>query len=60
MGEVEAGMAARRRAPQTAGTATSKTSSRILVVEDEQDVAELIRYNLTREGLRRRRGRQRW
>ncbi len=50
MGEVESGMAARRRAPQSVGSATSKTSSRILVVEDEQDVAELLHYNLTKEG----------
>jgi phosphate regulon transcriptional regulator PhoB len=28
----------------------TRTSGRVLVVEDERDVAELIRYNLTREG----------
>ena len=31
------------------GPAT-RSSGRVLVVEDERDVAELIRYNLTREG----------
>jgi len=50
MGEVESGMATRRRARQPVGSATSKTSSRVLVVEDEQDVAELLRYHLTKEG----------
>ena len=43
-------MTARRRAPQSVGSATAKGSTRILVVEDEQDVAELLRYNLTKEG----------
>jgi len=33
------------------GTApATRSSGRVLVVEDERDVAELIRYNLTREG----------
>jgi DNA-binding response OmpR family regulator len=50
MGEVESGMGTRRRAPQSVGSATAKASTRILVVEDEQDVAELLRYNLTKEG----------
>ena len=50
MGEVESGMATRRRAPQSVGSATAKASTRVLVVEDEQDVAELLRYNLTKEG----------
>ena len=27
-------------------------TSRILVVEDEEDIAELVRYNLTAEGYR--------
>ena len=43
-------MTARRRAPQSVGSATAKASTRVLVVEDEQDVAELLRYNLTKEG----------
>ena len=44
-------MATRRRAPQSALSASSKTTgARVLVVEDEQDVAELLRYNLTKEG----------
>ena len=30
--------------------AATRSSGRVLVVEDERDVAELIRYNLTREG----------
>ena len=32
------------------GPATAKASTRVLVVEDEQDVAELLRYHLTKEG----------
>ena len=33
------------------GTAAARSAQgRVLVVEDEPDVAELIRYNLTREG----------
>ena len=43
-------MTARRRAPQSVGSATAKASTRVLVVEDEQDVAELLRYHLTKEG----------
>jgi two-component system alkaline phosphatase synthesis response regulator PhoP len=50
MGEVESGMATRRRAPQSVLSASPKTGSRVLVVEDEQDVAELLRYNLSKEG----------
>ena len=34
---------------KTAAPAT-RTAGRVLVVEDERDVAELIRYNLSREG----------
>jgi phosphate regulon transcriptional regulator PhoB len=30
--------------------ATNRTTGRVLVVEDERDVAELLRYNLTKEG----------
>jgi phosphate regulon transcriptional regulator PhoB len=33
-----------------ATAAATRSSGRVLVVEDERDVAELIRYNLTREG----------
>jgi len=43
-------MATRRRAPESAPPAASKSGPRVLVVEDEQDVAELIRYNLAKEG----------
>ena len=43
-------MATRRRIPEPAPTATSKPGPRVLVVEDEQDVADLIRYNLAKEG----------
>lgn len=50
MGEVESGMATRRRTPQSVLSASPKTVSRVLVVEDEHDVAELLRYNLTKEG----------
>jgi two-component system alkaline phosphatase synthesis response regulator PhoP len=39
----------RRRGPETA-SARGGGSGRVVVVEDEQDVAELIRYNLAREG----------
>jgi DNA-binding response OmpR family regulator len=49
MGEVESGMATRRR-PQSALSASPKIGPRVLVVEDEQDVAELLRYNLSKEG----------
>jgi DNA-binding response OmpR family regulator len=31
-------------------TATASRPERVLVVEDERDVAELLRYNLAREG----------
>ena len=34
---------------KTAAPAT-RTAGRVLVVEDERDVAELIRYNLAKEG----------
>jgi two-component system alkaline phosphatase synthesis response regulator PhoP len=39
-----------RRGLETAGVAARPRLARILVVEDEADVAELIRYNLAREG----------
>ena len=35
---------------KVAPAATARSAGRVLVVEDERDVAELIRYNLTREG----------
>ncbi len=50
MGEVNAVMATRRRTPESAPPASPKSGHRVLVVEDEQDVAELIRYNLAKEG----------
>jgi two-component system alkaline phosphatase synthesis response regulator PhoP len=50
MGEVKAAMATRRRAPESAPAVRTKPGQRVLVVEDEPDVAELIRYNLTKEG----------
>ena len=50
MGEVKSVMATRRRIPEPASTATPKPGPRVLVVEDEQDVADLIRYNLAKEG----------
>jgi DNA-binding response OmpR family regulator len=50
MGEAKLVMATRRRTPELVRTASPKTGSRVLVVEDERDVAELIRYNLAKEG----------
>jgi len=50
MGEVKSAMATRRRAPESAPAVPTKPGHRVLVVEDEQDVAELIRYNLAKEG----------
>ncbi len=40
----------RRRTSQTTAAAAAPLLGKVLVVEDEQDVAELIRYNLTKEG----------
>jgi len=40
----------RRGSAGPAGAAPAPSSGRVLVVEDEQDVAELIRYNLAKEG----------
>ncbi len=40
----------RRRAPHQASPPAPQRLGRVLLVEDEQDVAELIRYNLTKEG----------
>jgi two-component system, OmpR family, alkaline phosphatase synthesis response regulator PhoP len=42
---------ANQRGSSVVGAAAARgAQGRVLVVEDEQDVAELIRYNLTREG----------
>jgi phosphate regulon transcriptional regulator PhoB len=43
-------MTGRRRGTETSEAATPQRLGRVLVVEDEQDVAELLRYNLTKEG----------
>src|SRR5438477_491659 len=44
-------MRANQRGSSAVGTPAARGAhGRVLVVEDEQDVAELIRYNLTREG----------
>jgi two-component system, OmpR family, alkaline phosphatase synthesis response regulator PhoP len=51
MEEVKAGMATRRRTAESAPAGSTKGGPRVLVVEDEQDVAELIRYNLAKEGF---------
>ncbi len=40
----------RRRAPEQASPMVGNRLGRVLVVEDEQDVAEMIRYNLAKEG----------
>ena len=40
----------RRRVPPEGGQLARQRLGRVLLVEDEQDVAELIRYNLTKEG----------
>jgi DNA-binding response OmpR family regulator len=50
MGEVKSPMATRRRIPESIPTASPKPGPRVLIVEDEQDVADLIRYNLAKEG----------
>ncbi len=51
MGEVESGMVTRRRSStQFLLSASPKRGGSVLVVEDEQDVAELLRYNLIKEG----------
>ena len=50
MGEVESGMVTRRRSPQSVLSTASRLGSSVLVVEDEQDVADLLRYNLAKEG----------
>jgi two-component system alkaline phosphatase synthesis response regulator PhoP len=48
--EVDMMTADRRRVPPGAGPPGRQRLGRVLLVEDEQDVAELIRYNLTKEG----------
>jgi two-component system alkaline phosphatase synthesis response regulator PhoP len=48
--EVKAAMATRRRSAESAPAVPTKGGPRVLVVEDEEDVAELIRYNLVKEG----------
>ena len=50
MEEIKAAMAARRLTAESTPAMSTKTGYRVLVVEDEQDVAELIRYNLAKEG----------
>ena len=42
-------MTSRRGTPESPGTASAR-GARVLVVEDEADVAEMIRYNLGKEG----------
>jgi DNA-binding response OmpR family regulator len=48
-GEIEQPMSRRRAVPEVAGPARERVG-RVLVVEDEPDVAELIRYHLAKEG----------
>src|SRR6266705_6130429 len=48
--EVDTMAADRRRAPHQASPPAPPRLGRVHLVEDEQDVAELIRYNLTKEG----------
>ena len=43
-------MATRRRIAEATEAAIGPRLGRVLVVEDEQDVTELLRYNLTKEG----------
>ena len=43
-------MPSRRHVGDTPGAAMPRHLGRVLVVEDEQDVSELLRYNLTKEG----------
>src|SRR4030095_4386015 len=46
----ESGAMASRRRPESRDIAVASRLGKILIVEDEQDVAELIRFNLAREG----------
>src|SRR2546422_6605498 len=48
--EVDMMTADRRRVSPGSGQPARQRLGRVLLVEDEQDVAELIRYNLTKEG----------
>jgi len=48
--EVDTMAADRRRASHQPSTPAAQRVGRVLLVEDEQDVAELIRYNLAKEG----------
>jgi DNA-binding response OmpR family regulator len=50
MPEVEEMVSNRRRPAEVTGPADAQRPGRVLVIEDEQDVAELIRYNLAKEG----------
>jgi len=49
-GDVSQAAGSRRRTAEPASGASRQTSGRILIAEDERDVAELIRYTLTKEG----------
>ena len=40
----------RRRPAEAVGGEPAQRAGRILIIEDEQDVAELMRYNLAKEG----------
>ena len=46
MPEVKEMVSNRRRPAEVTGPADAPRPGRVLVIEDEQDVAELIRYNL--------------
>jgi two-component system alkaline phosphatase synthesis response regulator PhoP len=48
--EVEPMTAGRRRGREIAGGPPPQRLGKVLLLEDEQDVAELIRYNLAKEG----------
>jgi DNA-binding response OmpR family regulator len=50
MPEVKGMVSNRRRPAEVTGPADAQRPGRVLVIEDEQDVAELIRYNLAKEG----------
>lgn len=43
-------VASNRRRPVAASATPAARAGRVLVIEDEHDVAELIRYNLGKEG----------
>ena len=50
IGAEVSGMGTRRRVTELRGGAIVPRLGRVLVVEDEHDVAELIRYHLAKEG----------